>query len=35
MKTLNSGLLNSLQAKFQVRLYRFGDHLERSKNPTN
>jgi uncharacterized membrane protein len=28
-KTINSGLLSSLQAKFQVRLYRFGDHLER------
>ncbi|HLG96079.1 MAG TPA: glutamine amidotransferase [Bryobacteraceae bacterium] len=28
-KTLNGGLLRSLQAKFQVRLYRFGDHVER------
>jgi uncharacterized membrane protein len=27
--TLNGGLLNSLKAKFQVRLYRLGDHLER------
>ncbi len=29
LKTINGGLLSSLQAKFQVRLYRFGDHLER------
>jgi uncharacterized membrane protein len=29
LKTINGGLLKSLQAKFQVRLYRFGDHLER------
>jgi uncharacterized membrane protein len=29
IKTLNSGLLHSLQAKFQVRLYRFGEHVER------
>jgi hypothetical protein len=29
LRALNSGLLKSLQAKFQVRLYRFGDHLER------
>ena len=28
-KTLNSGLIKSLQAKFQVRLYRLGDHVER------
>jgi uncharacterized membrane protein len=28
-KTINDGLLKSLQSKFQVRLYRFGDHLER------
>ncbi len=27
--TLNGGLLNSLKSKFQVRLYRLGDHLER------
>ena len=27
--TLNSGLIKSLQAKFQVRLYRLGDHVER------
>ncbi len=29
LSTLNSGLLNSLKVKFQVRLYRLGDHLER------
>jgi len=29
LSTLNSGLLNSLKNKFQVRLYRLGDHLER------
>ena len=29
LSTLNSGLLNSLKTKFQVRLYRMGDHLER------
>ncbi len=29
LKTLNGGLIKSLQAKFQVRLYRLGDHLER------
>src|SRR5271167_2430752 len=29
LSTLNGGLLNSLQSKFQVRLYRLGDHLER------
>lgn len=29
VKTLNSGLLKSLQSKFQVRLYRLGDHVER------
>jgi uncharacterized membrane protein len=29
LSTLNSGLLNSLKTKFQVRLYRLGDHLER------
>jgi uncharacterized membrane protein len=26
---LNSGLLNDLKSKFQVRLYRMGDHLDR------
>jgi uncharacterized membrane protein len=29
VRTLNGGLISSLQSKFQVRLYRFGDHLER------
>src|SRR5580704_3133429 len=29
LSTLNGGLLNSLKSKFQVRLYRLGDHLER------
>jgi uncharacterized membrane protein len=29
VKALNSGLISSLQSKFQVRLYRFGEHLER------
>jgi uncharacterized membrane protein len=29
LKTMNSGLLNSLKTKFQVRLYRLGDHLTR------
>ena len=33
LKTLNGGLLSSLKAKFQVRLYRLGDHLERMENP--
>jgi uncharacterized membrane protein len=33
LKALNSGLLSSLQAKFQVRLYRFGDHVERLEKP--
>jgi uncharacterized membrane protein len=33
LATLNSGLLNSLKSKFQVRLYRLGDHLERIENP--
>lgn len=32
VKTLNGGLLKSLQSKFQVRLYRLGDHLERIDN---
>lgn len=32
-KTLNSGLIRDLQSKFQVRLYRLGDHLERVQNP--
>jgi len=29
LSTLNGGILNSLRGKFQVRLYRLGDHLER------
>ncbi len=29
VKTLNSGLVKNLSQKFQVRLYRLGDHLER------
>ena len=29
LKTLNGGLIKSLQAKFQVRLYRLGEHLQR------
>ncbi len=33
LATLNSGLLNSLKSKFQVRLYRLGDHLERIESP--
>ncbi|HTC36240.1 MAG TPA: glutamine amidotransferase, partial [Bryobacteraceae bacterium] len=33
LSTLNSGLLNSLKTKFQVRLYRLGDHLERIETP--
>jgi uncharacterized membrane protein len=33
IKALNGGLLSSLQAKFQVRLYRFGDHLARLDKP--
>src|SRR6202140_120736 len=32
LKTLNGGLLKSLQSKFQVRLYRMGGHLERIEN---
>ena len=33
LSTLNGGLLNSLKTKFQVRLYRLGDHLERIETP--
>ena len=33
LTTLNSGLLKSLKSKFQVRLYRLGDHLERIESP--
>ncbi len=29
MSTLNSGILNALRDKFQVRLYKMSDHLER------
>jgi uncharacterized membrane protein len=29
INVLNSGLINSLREKFQVRLYRLGDHLDR------
>ena len=29
VETLRGGLIDSLQSKFQVRLYRLGDHLER------
>src|SRR5580693_4806235 len=29
IKALNDGLINSLRTKFQVRLYRIGDHAER------
>src|ERR1700731_3419613 len=29
LNVLNSGLLNALKDKFQVRLYRLGDHLDR------
>ncbi|MBV9769183.1 MAG: hypothetical protein JOZ32_06410, partial [Bryobacterales bacterium] len=29
LSTLNGGLLDSLKSKFQIRLYRLGDHLER------
>ena len=29
LNALNGGLINSLQSKFQVRLYRLGDHVER------
>ena len=29
VKALNSGLMNNLRSKFQVRLYRLGDHAER------
>jgi uncharacterized membrane protein len=33
LKTLNSGLLNNLKEKFQVRLYRLGDTVERLEKP--
>src|SRR3984957_14580193 len=33
VNVLNSGLINDLKGKFQVRLYRMGDHLDRFDNP--
>src|SRR5271165_7172202 len=33
LKTLNSGLMNSLKDKFQVRLHRLGDTVERLEKP--
>jgi uncharacterized membrane protein len=33
LATLNGGLISSLKNKFQVRLYRLGDHLERIESP--
>src|SRR3984957_13160998 len=33
LATLNGGLLNSLKSKFQMRLYRVGDPLERIESP--
>jgi uncharacterized membrane protein len=33
LATLNGGLLNSLKTKFQVRLYRLGDHVQRIEGP--
>ncbi len=33
IRTLNGGLLKSLSNKFQVRLYRLGDHIERFEKP--
>src|SRR5271157_2342326 len=33
LKTLNNGLMNSLKEKFQVRLYRIGDSVERLEKP--
>src|SRR5581483_11266275 len=35
LASLNGGLLNSLKTKFQVRLYRLGEHLERIENTQN
>src|SRR5712691_7224522 len=34
LDVLNGGLMRGLQEKFQVRLYRMGDHLERIDNLT-
>jgi uncharacterized membrane protein len=33
VRVLNGGLLKTLREKFQVRLYRLGDHLNRFDNP--
>ena len=33
-RVLNDGLLKSLKQRFQVRLYRFGDHTERFDQPS-
>ena len=33
VNVLNSGLINELKGKFQVRLYRLGDHLDRFDKP--
>ena len=33
VRVLNDGLLKTLKQKFQVRLYKLGDHLERFDNP--
>jgi uncharacterized membrane protein len=33
VRVLNGGLLKTLKEKFQVRLYRLGDHLNRFDNP--
>lgn len=35
VRTLNSGLIKNLQSKFQVRLYRMGDHIERAETAGN
>jgi len=35
VQTLDGGLIKSLQDKFQVRVYRLGDHLERIQNTEN
>src|SRR5260370_40946743 len=32
VQILNNGLVKNLQDKFQVRIYRLGDHLERVQN---
>src|ERR1700733_6310412 len=33
LAAFNGGLINSLKNKFQVRLYRLGEHVERIENP--